>query len=388
MKLPLRGFTAYVQAVSLLVAGGLIVFLAVQALAATCAGDGNDLASYCLSSRTLMQGGNPYATGSPFPYIYPLFLLLLITPLAILSCPATALIWALACLTALAGALVIIGRYPSTRLPAATLVALCLVYFDVIQNNVVNGQVNFLVLLLCATGFHFSRRERDLPTAMAFGAAAAIKLTPLILLLYLAARRRWLAAGAMLGFFLLFCLLPGLVSGVDIVHLYGEYGRGFLAEKLTDGTVPPSHVDFSLAGILTRAGWNVNPLGPLVFLFLIPGVFLLWDVLVLRPTGSPRQTSHHLGAFSLYLLAPLFVVPMSEIHHLALALPAYVCLCGEAISSGRKSNWILPAASLAVYLIGSLAWREGPFYFLSLVLLVVGIYLADRRENIPRSSGP
>jgi hypothetical protein len=359
-----------------------------QALAATCEGDGNDLGSYCLSSRALMQGGNPYDSGSPFPYIYPLFLLLLLSPLAVLPCSATALIWALGGLASLVAALVVINRNAAIRLPAALLVVLGLVYFDVIQNNVVNGQVNFLVLFLCAAGFLFSRRERDLPAAMAFGAAAAIKLTPLIMLCFLAARRRWLAAGAMLGFFLLFCLLPGLVPGVDIAHLYGEYGRGFLAEKLTDGTVPPSHVDFSLAGILTRVGWNVNPLGPMVFLFLIPGAFLLWDALALRRNSSPGSRRHDLRAFTLYLLAPLFVVPMSEIHHLAFALPAYVCLFGEAVSSGRKSHWILPTAALAVYLIGSIAWREGPFYFLSLALLVLGIILADRREELAKSSGP
>lgn len=382
-----RGFSSLIKVASFVLAGGLAVFLIVQALGATCEGDGNDLASYCLSSRTLMQGGNPYATGSPFPFIYPLFLLVVIIPLAVLPCSATALIWTLAGLAALVGSLVIIRRQAATRLPAALLVALCLVIFDVIQNNVVNGQVNFLVLWLCAMGFQFSRRGRDIPVALAFGAAAAIKLTPLIMLCYLVARRRWLAAGATVLVFLVLCLLPGLVPGVDIGQLYGDYGREFVAAKMNGGTVPAGHVDFSLAGMLTRAGWNLNPSGPLVFLLLIPGFLMLWDVRALRHDGSAGTSEHDLRAFSLYLLAPLFVVPMSEIHHLALALPAYVCLVGRAYSERNWKYWILPAASLATYLIGSLTWREGPFYFLSLVLLTGGVLLSGRWEKLVGSSG-
>ncbi len=357
----------------LLLACGLVMFLILQAVNTACESDGNDLTSYCLSSHALLQGGNPYATGSPFPYVYPLFLALIIAPLAILPCTVTTLIWALVGLAALVGTLAIIRHHAPARLPVALLLGLCLVYFDVIQNNVVNGQVNFLVLYLCVLGFQFSRKDRDAPAALAIGAAAAIKLTPLIMLCYLAARRRWLALGGTVLVFLLLCLLPGVVPGVDLGGLYGEYGREFLAAKLAGGTVRPDHVDFSLAGILIRAGLPLNTVATAVFLLLVPGAILLWDRRSLRREGATDRDRHDLRAFSLYMLAPLFVVPISEVHHLVFALPAYSCLAALARASGARSYWLLPAASLAVYLAASLVWREGPLYFVSLALLCAGV---------------
>jgi alpha-1,2-mannosyltransferase len=386
-NIPPRGLSRIIRAASLLLAGGLIVFLILQALSATCEGDGNDLASYCRSSLALMEGGNPYATGSPFPYIYPLFLALIITPLAVLPCPAAALIWALTGLGSLAGALVIIRRHVPAPLPVALLVGLCLVIFDVIQNNIVNGQVNFLVLFLCTVGFHFSSRDRYLPAALTIGAAAAIKLTPLIMLCYLAARRQWFAAGGTVLVFLLFCLLPGLIPGVDLEINYGQYVQEFLVAQLTDGTVPQGHVDFSLAGFLSRAELPLKSVATAALILLIPGAIMWWDVRALGPQNSSVEALHDLRAFSLYMMVPLFAVPMSEVHHLIQALPAFFCLVVLTKLSGRRRNWILPAMSLTVYLIGSLTWREGPLYFVSLVILFFGVLLANRRDGIFRFSG-
>ncbi|MBV6479681.1 MAG: hypothetical protein HGGPFJEG_02472 [Ignavibacteria bacterium] len=40
----------------------------------------NDFTSYVLSSKALLKHTNPYETGSPFPYIYPLTLAFILLP--------------------------------------------------------------------------------------------------------------------------------------------------------------------------------------------------------------------------------------------------------------------------------------------------------------------
>jgi hypothetical protein len=374
-------FSRIPKAAGILLAGGLFVLLVLQALAATCEGDGNDPASYLQSADALWHGDNPFATDSPFPYIYPLFLALVITPLAILPCPAAALIWAFTGLATLVGTLAIIRRQARAQLPSVLLLGLCFVYFDVIQNNFVNGQINFLVLFLCTLGFDFSRRNRDFPAALAIGTAAAIKLTPLIMLCYLAARRRWFALGGTVLVFLLLCLIPGVVPGVELRTLYEQYVREFLVGKLVGGTLPPGQVDFSLAGILASAGLPLNSGAMIVLFLLIPGIIMFWDVRALSPENTTGRSLHHLSAYSLYMMAPLFMVPLSEVHHLVVALPAYACLVALVVLSGGRWSWILPAASLAAYLAGALFWRQGPLYFVALALLFTGVMQARQRDG-------
>jgi hypothetical protein len=358
----------------LLIVVTLIVILVLQGVNSACRDGGNDLGSYFLSSRTLWNGGNPYATGSPFPYIYPLFLAFAVIPLTALPCAASAVIWALLGLAALVGTLVLVRRHAVVVPPAWLILALCLVYYDVLQNNLVNGQVNLLVLVLCTLGFHFSRGDRDLAAALFFGAAAAIKLTPLILLGYLLVRRRWRALGATVLVFLVLCLLPGLVPGVDLGSLYGEYGRGFIGAKLAGGTEIPGHAGFSLTELMANAGLHLGSWATAFFLLLVPGATLWWD----HRSGSRND----LRAFALYLLAILFVVPMSEVHHLVLALPGYVCLAGDATAPKTRTLRVLLIASLGIYLAGSLFWQEGPLYFLSLVLLVVGLIRGRNVDSV------
>jgi alpha-1,2-mannosyltransferase len=369
MKTPTRGHSSILQAVSFLLAGGLAVFLTLQALDATCLGDGNDLDSYLESARALKQGDDPYATGSPFPYIYPLFLALVITPLVTLPCQVASLIWSLLGWAALVGTVLIIRRHLWSPLPVVWLAGLCLVTFDVIQNNVVNGQVNLLVLFLCYLGFHLDRRNRHLPAALALGAAAAIKLTPLVLLGFLLVRRRWSTVGSTILVFLALCLAPGLLPGVEVRVLYGSYIRDFLAESLADKESTVGHAVFSFVGIMRLTGLPLNSLGSLILLVLVPGVFLVWDTRSLSTREISGQGYHDLRSFSLYLLIPLFVVPMSEVHHLIFAFPSFLFLVATAKFSADRRVWTLLAAALLLYVAGSFFWREGPLYFLSLILL-------------------
>jgi len=358
---------------ALLAVTALVVLLFLQGTKAACRDDGNDLGSYLLSSRALLAGENPYTTGSPFPYIYPLFLAFAMIPFTFLACQASAAIWALTGFAALAATLGLLNRRAKIPAPVWLIVLICLVYFDVLQNNIVNGQTNLLVLCLCALGVFKVSRSRGAVAALVLGAAAAIKLTPLILICFLAVRRRWLILGGTVLTFILLCFLPGLLPGVDAAALYREFFQGFVGEKLTGDPGGHGGAGFGLAGILVYLGLPPNSWATLTFLLLIPSGLMWWD--------HRHRDQSDLGAFGLYLLATLFVMPMSEIHHLVMALPAYVALAARASAPRANVDRIILASSLLIYLAASLFWRDGPLYFMALVLLTLGLLRTGPGES-------
>lgn len=58
-------------------------------------------------------------------------------------------------------------------------------------HTLIDGQVNGLVFLSLAVAFLGVSRGCDLPAGAGIAVAAALKLTPVALLVYLAWRRRW-----------------------------------------------------------------------------------------------------------------------------------------------------------------------------------------------------
>ena len=97
-----------------------------------------------------------------------------------------------------------------------------------IQSNLLNGQVNLCVLLCCILFLHFFMRENTFAAAVWLAAAIAIKLLPAVLLLFLLVRRRYRVLLATVFFAALFCMLPGIVIGKNLLVFYQSYLHSFL----------------------------------------------------------------------------------------------------------------------------------------------------------------
>ncbi len=367
------------------------VYLGGQALDRSCRPGGNDLNSFLLSARALVDGGDPYATASHFGYLYPLFLTFLLIPLAGLPCGLAAAVWYLAGLAALAASLILLARLASPAggrersPPVAAFLLLLLICFDVLQNNVVNGQVNFLVLLCCVGYLVSLQNGRPLPAALCLGAAIAIKLVPAVLLVHLLVRRRpGTALGAVIAAGVL-CLLPGLLPGVDVGALYVEYYRSFLAVEVVQAETPPrTMVVYSVYGMLAELAPDLRGLawGKVTVALLILAALAVRDFQVARPwvhrpagaeSGEPGPAA--VFSFAHYLLVMLLISPMSEVHHLAFALPALTWFLIRWLGADeRRAGWLL-AAGLLLYLIESFE-RTGLLYFFFLVLLWSRVFVA------------
>jgi hypothetical protein len=346
--------------------------------------DGIDLTSYVLSARALMHGASPYLLATPFPYLYPATLAFLLIPLTLVP-PVVALAAWLA-LNALAAVwsirrVALFVRPDLAQRPesvALLLAAFFTFFFPIVQSNLRNGQVNFIVLALCVAAA-LPGRERSGPAqpashpagpaepadpahparpafpALFWSAAIAIKIVPIVLLPYFAFRRRWpwLLQAAMSCTVLL--LLPAVVVGARIIDIYRQFIDVLIASSLAPyrGTKPTPALRISAAAVVV--GWILQ-------------------------TDGRRLRHEHAHPFTLYLLGIPLASPKSEIHHLAFMLPAAVMIAAEWWGRSNPNRWFTIAAAVAAALYA--AALVAPFargLLFCAVIVSAGVALMKRR---------
>jgi hypothetical protein len=347
--------------------------------------DGIDLTSYLLSAEALLHGSSPYVLATPFPYLYPATLAFLLIPLAILPPVVALTLWfalGVAAGTWSVHRVLTAARPDLTQRPddvALLLAAFFTFFFAIVQSNLRNGQVNFLVLALCvgAAGLGAApaagqgRRRSFSLTGIAaprrlsatwWALAVSIKLVPLALMPFFALRRRWpwlVSSVVMIG---VFCLLPVVVLGTGVFDVYKQYWRVFLASSFSSNV---QALDFSLAGtiaLVTRA-----PSTPMLRLSAA-AVVVGWIV----PTDVRRLRAERVRPLGMYLLAIPLVSPRSEVHHLAFMLPAAAIVAGEwwrPVTAGPRMR-LAAAAAAGLYLAATTVPRlNGPLYCGALIAL-------------------
>ena len=389
----------------MLAAGALVatVILGAQTWHKAFRVDGNDLTSYLLSARALWDGQSPYGLETPFPYLYPLFLAFVLIPLAALPYGAAVVAWFAASVAALGAVLVEFafrriadaGRRSAELAIAATV----LISFNIIQNNLLNGQVNFFVLLCCLLSVAAGRERREITAGTWLGVGIALKLMPALLLVYFLLRRQLRAIVAAVVTAVVMMLVPGILlsgsAGVEsgfsriavesgfsrIAAIYAQYMR----EVLTPMTNTPegSVLAYSVAGIVQR----MFRAGPALWIDVlcaagVLGAIALVDVRRWRPRGDD------LAAASAYLVAIVLISPKSETHHLAFAIPAvalgFAWFFGEISRAARISAsfftwalglrpWALFLAALAIVAAPFAGAAEGPMITAAMVLLIAAV---------------
>jgi len=294
--------------------------------------EGNDLGVYLESNRALVRGENPYAysiAGAPQNHgPYPLTIDALILPFTGIPLWLAETIWFGLSLAAFLGALAVLDQSwqratadagVTPEIPFAVRVAMVtLVLFVPLQSHFGYGQLDLIILLTCCLFVRALLDHRRGGAAFWLGSGIALKLTPAVFLVDLAARRKvrlllltalWILVGAV--------LVPSLVS-VQTLAFY----RGAWLEGLRRHLESPVEIDwrtrFSLAGMLVRL-WPP--------LLRVPGLHYWVATLVLAPLaalGRPaaRAARAQLLLFAAYLTAIPLLSPISEMHHLTMLLGA------------------------------------------------------------------
>ena len=310
----------------------MTLVLFVQMLGKACRPQGYDFTAYLLAAEAVWTGGNPYELDMPFPYIYPLTLSTLLIPLTVIPYWLANVIWFVIGLAGLFAAVFVVVTTARRYLEARNFTALIpwlgvlyLLLLHPIQQNLLNGQANFLSLGLLA--IFLSGLTLGLPFIAALGLAAAIavKLLPAILLVFLVVDRRIYTA-ALAGLLTLALLLvPVLVVGTAITNLYGDYADSFLFTRLSGASVQFPGPAFSLSSTLAQSyrgledGLWLKGISALTLLF--PVVAVHWRS---RATRNTFPVAPDPWIVCLYLVLIPLVSPMSEAHHLAFVLPGAV----------------------------------------------------------------
>ncbi|WP_432486788.1 glycosyltransferase family 87 protein [Kineococcus sp. SYSU DK018] len=339
---------------------------------------GYDLAVYRDGAADLLAGRDPYAraTERGHHFVYPPVAAVLFTPLLLLPVGVDLLVWD----AVLVLALVVGGRWllraagvPEVLVPAALALV---VVSDPFREALVLGQISPLVVLALVGGAALAGRSPRAGAVLA-GAAAAVKVTP-ALVLVLAVGRPWrrfavgvVAAGAAL-------------TAAGAVVAPASWRSYFLDLLWRSGRVAPPYTtsNNSLTGGLAHAGVPaaVAPVaGTVLSVLLVAAV----AVVLLRagPRGEPGTAGRLRWGLAVSLLTCL-VSPVTWSHHvLAAPLAAVALVAGAGAGRGARAAagvalvpWLLPvlqAGASAGGAPGVLLAQTRPLSTLVLVVLLV-----------------
>ncbi len=298
---------------------------------------GGDANAYLAAARAILHGqspvgGNgaqflPEATAGIPPYLYPPFLALALLPLAALPYPASLYLWI--ALVAAASALLIYVLRGFVGWPAAVA---GVIFFLPTWESLWLGQVNAIVAVLMAVTLRMSGQQRDRSLGVALGLGVLLKITPVLGLLALVARRRWrsIAAAAI--------TIIGVVAlSLPLIPLDAWYSGALSALRNTDD----SPLFLSWTAILRHQRGLVGALGPPVIIISMVAV-TAW---------RSRSVSLRLGLAAAFIL-PLLISNIIWHYTAILALPALAVLWQHSM----RARLIALATWALISLIGGV-WQ-------------------------------
>ena len=250
---------------------GLLLGVGVLLLIAYARRD-EDFRGYLTVGELALQGRDLYADAPPGINTWPPVFSLLCVPLALMhraSVTGARLVWLglnldVLALT-LALALRVVARGPADERPDApvpavsslTGLAVLVLTSRYVLSNFEHLQVNLLIFFLALGGLTLIARRREIAGGWALGAAAALKVMPVLFVPWLMWKRRWNAA--------LWTVIATVLLSASPALVYG-----------------PRRLDAYFGGWIAsvRAGWNVGKMNL--------SVYAMWD----------RIVGHHLVPFA------------------------------------------------------------------------------------------
>lgn len=294
-----------------------------------------DLQVYRAGGEHVLAGDPLYAGGVllDLPFVYPPFAAVLFAPLALLPLGLLKVLWTGAGVVLLA--YVVRRCVPRAGWPVAVLVAVVATALDPVRTTLYLGQINIVLLALVA-GDLLGRPDSRL-RGVGVGLAAAVKLTPLLFVLYLVATRRWRAAATAMATFVAAVGLGFLLAPADSVRFWVE-GTFFAADRISDVAGPSNH---SLHGLLARMGVDGLP--------WLAGAAVVGAVTIVLAVQAHRRGDEVL-ALTVCGLGSAGLAPFAWSHHYVWVVPLAVLLGTRALTGDR---WA--AAGLAGVLAATVA---------------------------------
>jgi len=303
----------------------------------------------------------------PLPYTYPPFFAIALIPLTVLPFHIAARVWLVAnaavwilCTLLLAVEVrhILGGAFGTAAQPTATLwrravadpsgavaLALCAMLclpFAPAQQTLLTGQIDLLVLLPLAAVPWLTRHAHERWVGVAFALTAMLKLTPGVLLIYLALRKRWTALSVAL------MALVGLSLASIAVVGPGVFWAS-ITQALQTGSSDASlgHNEALFASVLNQVRTSLPTLAVtvraaayVVEASLAVGIGVaVWRA---RPGFSdPLKSSAASGdavPYAMSLCALLLVAPTAWVHHYVWVLPVAALLLGLTLAALLRAS--------------------------------------------------
>jgi alpha-1,2-mannosyltransferase len=298
---------------------------------------------------------------------HPPVAVLLTLPLGKLSYPDAMLVWNLATFVLFLVAVALVVRelrMPFTGLSLLPATALIVGGFPVFF-QVAEGQLNCLLAFLLTVGWVADRRGFQAAAGVAVGAAAAIKLTPLFLLVYFVAARRWRGAVALVAAFLALNGAAVAVLGIDAFRFYVTDVVPSVAERFQTSSRNSAIAGFWLRLFAPHPEVRMLALArePLVATIVAGILRAIVVVLTTWLTWRADSVESRDRAFAVALVAMLLVAPLTWAHYfLLLLLPVGLVWMRTPGVLPRLFMWLVFVVLLLpdnIGVIAALGWKEG-----------------------------
>ncbi|MET8150099.1 glycosyltransferase 87 family protein [Actinoplanes sp. NPDC049668] len=315
----------------------------------------SDLHIYYGAVQTV-QDGHPlygYVAENGGPFTYPPFAALLLQPITLVSEPVLRLVWLVLTVAAIAGIAAAAGRGLSAavgRRPLLVAAAACAMLLSApAQSNLRFGQVSVFIVLLAlvdALGLTPARYRGVL-----VGVAAAIKLTPLLFVVFFLLARRPRDAVRAVGAFVACAAAAALVLPGDS----WTYWTGTMLQTSRIGNLA-SLGNQSVHGMLMRAGVAPQTL-PVLWAVLVALVcaVALWHARRVALAGEPARAAVLVGC------ATVAASPVSWTHHqlwTVLAAMLMIAAHGRLRRAAGATLLVVMVLSLGS-LLGAVSLRPG-----------------------------
>ncbi len=332
----------------------------------------SDLSVYLGAARGPAGGASLYdfAHGGA-PFTYPPFAGLLFRPLTWLPTPGVQVLWSLATVAAVAGVAILVRQRHAGAL------ALVLMLSAPVASNLRFGQISFLLAGLVLVDVLALRRTPWF--GVLIGLAAAIKLTPLILvpLLWCAGRRA--AAATAIAVFA-GCAVIGTIV------LPGDSWRFWTTEMFAVSRL--GHItgvgNQSLNGALMRL-----EVGPDLRSVLVPLLGGAVAAIALRRGATLARAGDWLSATVVTGAAGIVLSPVSWTHHqIWLVLAVLLPVPGRAAVRGAWVTLVLAVMLLPLPALGPPVWSHSRLLLAVAIAVVVPVRPPARPSVAPEPRAP
>jgi alpha-1,2-mannosyltransferase len=306
-----------------------------------------DLEVYRAGGQHVLDGQPLYLGGVllDLPFVYPPVAAVLFAPLALLPMPVLKVLWTaleLVLLTYVARRCARAVGVPAGSRTVAAVVLLVAVatWLDPVRTTLYLGQIN--IVLLAVVLLDLLGRPDSRWRGVGLGLAAAIKLTPLLFVVYLLLRRRYRAAATAVATFVGAGLVGAVFAPADSVE-YWLRGTFAAADRIAAVDGAANH---TVNGLVTRL-LGTGPTATVIYLVGAAALVAVTLALAVRASRGGDE----LLALSLCGLCSAAAAPFAWSHHWVWVVPLLAALGARAAAGSRTSGvavFVVLACTLAV----------------------------------------